>query len=137
MQTQYSIKQLSRVLRIAESNHYQRANRVSAHKLTRSSVKRSSPGLTKAAPATAAAGSGNCCWHRGNDMARLGSCDSKACVPNASELTTTDSNHDHPIAENWLRPNQIWASDITYIPTKEGWLYLAGTLGLCTRKCVG
>ena len=35
------------------------------------------------------------------------------------------------------RPNSIWMSDITYIPTGEGWLYLAAVMDLCTRKIVG
>ena len=45
---------------------------------------------------------------------------------------TTDSNHNLPLKENLLnrnfdvsKPNKVWASDITYIPTAEGWLYLA------------
>jgi transposase InsO family protein len=48
------------------------------------------------------------------------------------------------VAENWLakvpapaRPNQIWVSDITYLPTSEGWLYLAVVLDACSRKVVG
>jgi putative transposase len=48
---------------------------------------------------------------------------------------TTDSRHSHKIVENWLaklpapdRPGQLWQSDITYIETQEGWLYLAFTL---------
>lgn len=56
---------------------------------------------------------------------------------------TTDSRHPHPVAENWLakvptpdRPGQIWQSDFTYIPTAEGWLYLAFTLDACSRRCV-
>jgi putative transposase len=56
---------------------------------------------------------------------------------------TTDSRHDHPVAENWLakvpapdRPGQVWQSDFTYIPTAEGWLYLAFTLDACSRRCV-
>lgn len=57
---------------------------------------------------------------------------------------TTDSNHPHPIAPNILdqkfsvgAPNQVWVSDITYIWTEEGWLYLASTLDLYSRKVVG
>jgi transposase InsO family protein len=57
---------------------------------------------------------------------------------------TTDSNHLQPVAKNHLDrqfeaelPNQKWAVDITYIPTGEGWLYLAGVLDLCSRKIVG
>lgn len=59
-------------------------------------------------------------------------------------VRTTDSRHDHPIAENHLNrqfdqplPNQAWAADITYIPTGEGWLYLAAVIDLCSRKIVG
>jgi len=57
---------------------------------------------------------------------------------------TTNSNHNLPVAENLLnrafdadRPNQKWVSDITYIPTDEGWLYLAGILDLYGREIVG
>ena len=59
-------------------------------------------------------------------------------------VCTTDSRHDWPIAPNRLdqnfsaeRPNQVWLADITYVPTSEGWLYLAVVLDLCTRKIVG
>lgn len=59
-------------------------------------------------------------------------------------VATTDSKHDLPVAENVLgrnfsvvEPNRVWASDITYIPTAEGWLYLAGVLDLCSRTAVG
>jgi len=57
---------------------------------------------------------------------------------------TTDSRHHQPVSENILDrdftaelPNQKWATDITYIPTGEGWLYLAGVIDLCSRKIVG
>ena len=57
---------------------------------------------------------------------------------------TTDSRHSLPVAENLLdqkfeasAPNQIWLSDITYIPTGEGWLYLAGHKDLFTGGIVG
>ena len=56
---------------------------------------------------------------------------------------TTHSNHDHPIAPNLLadlvctRPDEIWLGDITYIPTREGWLYLAGVLDRFSRKIKG
>jgi transposase InsO family protein len=59
-------------------------------------------------------------------------------------VRTTDSNHDQPIAPNRLAeapkataPNQIWVADITFIETKEGWLYLAAILDLYSRKIVG
>ena len=57
---------------------------------------------------------------------------------------TTDSNHGYPVAENVLdreftatRPNEKWVSDITYIETGEGWLYLAVVEDLYSRKVVG
>jgi transposase InsO family protein len=57
---------------------------------------------------------------------------------------TTDSAHGQPIAPNVLdrqfqtpAPNRKWAGDITYIPTDEGWLYLAGVIDLCSRRIVG
>ncbi|MGH8190071.1 MAG: IS3 family transposase [Rhodanobacteraceae bacterium] len=57
---------------------------------------------------------------------------------------TTDSRHDFPVAENLLArdftataPDQKWVCDITYVPTDEGWLYVAGTLDLFSRKVVG
>jgi transposase InsO family protein len=56
---------------------------------------------------------------------------------------TTDSAHRHKIAHNWLSkvpapqaPDQIWQSDISYIETKEGWLYFAFTIDACSRKVV-
>ena len=57
---------------------------------------------------------------------------------------TTDSRHPHPIAPNRLkaagRPkalDQVWVSDITYVNTRQGWVYLAGVMDLCSRKIVG
>jgi transposase InsO family protein len=57
---------------------------------------------------------------------------------------TTDSDHANPVAANVLdrqftaqMPNQKWAVDITYIPTDQGWLYLAGVIDLCSRRIVG
>ena len=57
---------------------------------------------------------------------------------------TTDSNHRLPVAENLLdrqftvaAPNRAWVCDITYIPTWEGWLYLATVQDLFSRKIVG
>jgi len=57
---------------------------------------------------------------------------------------TTDSNHDQPIAPNLLKrqfateaPNQVWVTDVTYIPTAEGWLFLAVMLDLFSRRVVG
>jgi transposase InsO family protein len=59
-------------------------------------------------------------------------------------VRTTDSRHDFPIAPHRLAqtpapntPNQIWVADVTYLPTTQGWLYLAAVLDLYSRKIVG
>ena len=68
----------------------------------------------------------------------------RAVTPRRFRVCTTDSRHDLPIAPNRLgqkfaaaRPNQVWLADISYVPTSEGWLYLAVVLDLFTRKIVG
>ena len=57
---------------------------------------------------------------------------------------TTDSRHDHPVARNILArdfqadaPNERWVGDITYVWTREGWLYVAAILDLFSRRVVG
>ena len=59
-------------------------------------------------------------------------------------VRTTDSCHRYPVAPNRLArnftveaPNRVWAADITYLPTKTGWLYLAVVLDLYSRAVVG
>ena len=56
---------------------------------------------------------------------------------------TTDSAHPHPVAPNTLnrqfavtKPNRVWAGDITYVWTAEGWLYLAVVLDLYSRRVI-
>ena len=68
----------------------------------------------------------------------------RARAPRRYRVCTTDSKHSLPVAANLLeqnfvadRPDQVWLADITYIPTSEGWLYLAVILDLFTRKVVG
>jgi len=58
--------------------------------------------------------------------------------------TTTDSRHDYPVAPNLLqrdfeakRPNRVYVADISYIPTDEGWLYLAMEMDLYSHRIVG
>ena len=59
-------------------------------------------------------------------------------------VRTTDSSHPHPVADNVLdrdfsaeRPDEKWAADITYVPTDQGWLYVACVMDLCSRRVVG
>jgi transposase InsO family protein len=66
------------------------------------------------------------------------------CKQKRKFKATTYSNHNLPVAENLLgqqfkvgEPNKVWLSDITYVPTDEGWLYLAGHKDLFTNEIVG
>ena len=68
----------------------------------------------------------------------------RSCMSRKFKVQTTDSKHDLPIAPNLLqqdfkatRPNQKWVADITYIPCREGKLYLASVLDLYTKQIVG
>jgi putative transposase len=68
----------------------------------------------------------------------------KARQKRAFKPKTTDANHPHPIARNLLaevpKPrvaNRVWVSDITYVSTAQGWLYLAAVMDLYSRKIVG
>jgi putative transposase len=68
----------------------------------------------------------------------------KAITKKRFKVRTTDSAHSFPVAENKLdqifeasKPGEVMLSDITYIPTREGWLYLAGVLDLCSRQLIG
>jgi len=66
------------------------------------------------------------------------------CKQKRKFKATTYSGHNLPVAENILNqqfqvkePNEVWLSDITYVPTEEGWLYLAGHKDLFTHEIVG
>jgi len=66
------------------------------------------------------------------------------CKQKKKYKATTDSRHKLPVAENLLKqdfkvytPNKVWVSDITYVPTDEGWLYLAGHKDLGSGEIVG
>ncbi len=65
-------------------------------------------------------------------------------TPKEKYIVTTDSNHDLRIYPNLLNqdfkvtePNKVWVTDITYIWTMEGWVYLASVMDLYSRKIVG
>jgi putative transposase len=71
---------------------------------------------------------------------KLGIC----CKQKRKFKATTDSKHTLPVAANLLgqqfevsEPNKVWTSDITYVPTDEGWLYVAGHKDLFTGNIVG
>ena len=67
-----------------------------------------------------------------------------ACKTKKKFKATTDSSHNKPVADNLLNReferdclNEVYVGDITYIPTREGWLYLSVFIDLCSRSVVG
>lgn len=83
----------------------------------------------------------SCCL---NTVARLMSKNGLAARTRKKFRVTTDSSHELPLAENVLnrefeqeKPDRVWLADITYLWTREGWLYLAVVLDSCSRKVVG
>ena len=68
----------------------------------------------------------------------------KGRTANKRKVRTTDSDHPEPIAPNLLRnrpapqkPDEVWVADITYVPTAEGWLFLAAIMDLYSRQILG
>lgn len=68
----------------------------------------------------------------------------RGCSSRKRRVCTTDSDHDQPVAPNLLlgraapkRPDEVWVADITYVPTAEGWLYLAAVMDLYSRHILG
>ncbi|EEM2539941.1 IS3 family transposase, partial [Salmonella enterica subsp. enterica serovar Morehead] len=66
------------------------------------------------------------------------------CKQKRKYKATTNSNHSLPVAPNLLNqifeptaPNQVWVTDLTYVATQEGWLYLAGVKDVYTCEIVG
>ena len=79
-----------------------------------------------------------------NKVARLMRLERLRGYPRRRFRVTTQRDPTHPVAKNLLKqdfkaqePNQRWASDITYISTKQGWLYLAVVMDLFSRRIVG
>lgn len=79
-----------------------------------------------------------------NRIARLMREQGLNCRPGKKFIVTTNSNHHEPVAPNVLdrqftvtEPNKVWVSDITYLPTTDGWLYLCVVIDLFNRKVVG
>ena len=88
------------------------------------------------------AGGVACCENTVAELMRRGGL--RGCAPSRFVPRTTDSAHGHAVAPNTLdrrfgpgEPDRVWVADITYIPTGEGWLYLAAVLDLGSRKVVG
>ena len=152
MATEYTVCELCETLEVSSSGYYawrsggrgkrgranaELAERIAViHKESRGNY--GSPRVTKA---LAAQGIG--CGH--NRVARIMREQGLRGVQRGRyHPKTTDSRHNGPIAPNRLQegiavtgPNQVWVSDITYIPTNEGWMYLAAFMDLETRTVKG
>lgn len=150
--TAYPVEVSCQVLEVSRGGYYAWRNRPESPRQTRHQVlwariavvhqeNRCVYGSPRICRALQAAGEQVCENTVAKCMRELGLCarKKKKFVPQ-----TTDSRHDHPVAGNLLdrqfsaaRPNSKWVVDITYIPTDEGWLYLAGVMDLYSRKIVG
>jgi putative transposase len=150
-QAQFSISLMCRVLKIARSGYYQwltqplsereRVNTAltaaiqAAHAASRRTY--GSPRIYRELKAQGIV----CGRHR---VARLMRRAGIVVRPRRRYKATTNSKHDHPVAPNVLnrefsatRPNEKWLTDITYVPTRQGWLYLAVVLDVYSRLIVG
>lgn len=153
MQHEYSIRQLCEALAISRSGYHDWCRREPGPRAQADQALR--PLITQAHQASRATyGSPRIChWLRQQGhrcgrrriarlMRDLGLAHRKG--RRFKPLSLTDSHHDLPIAPNLLaarqppqQPDAVWVADITYVPTDEGWLYVAGVLDRCTRRCIG
>ena len=148
---QFTVRIMSRVLGVSRSGFYDwlkrrpsmRAQEDERLKVAIKAVHRRSRetyGVRRLQPELAAEG-----FLAGRDrIARLRRELNLRCKQKRKFKATTNSNHGLPVAENLLEqrfaptaPNQVWVTDITYVATDEGWLYLAGIKDVFTCEVVG
>jgi len=151
-QTEFSITVMCRVLGVSRSGYYAWRNRpVSPRKMANDilleqiKAAHQKSRQTYGSPRIQAelVAQGIKCGH--NRVARLMRSNGlRANQKRAFKVKTTDSNHDRPVAPNLLdqdfeaqQRDQKWVTDITYIPTAAGWLYLALVMDLYSRRIVG
>lgn len=150
---QHSVRKLCRTLGVARSAYYaaqKKPERPRARANTRLGIKArelfEASGRTYGSPRLTVAlrrAGERCGRHRVAKLMRRAGL--RARQKRRFRPRTTDSRHLCPIAPNHLaerieppaRPNEVWQADITYVATKEGWLYVAGVLDACSRKIVG
>ena len=147
----YPIRLMCRVLRVSASGFYAWRNRPDSRRvcedrrlLTKIRTIHAKSTGTYVSPRVRAELLDNghfCGRHR---VARLMRVEGLQGIPKRRFQRTTTSSHKLPVAPNRLAqdftaeaPNERWVADITYIPTGEGWLYLAVVLDLYSRKVVG
>jgi putative transposase len=152
MSQQYPIKDVCQVLRVARSSYYAWLRRgPSRRALVNQRLRQTLSSLFVAHRQVYGSPRLTVCLQRlgiacsRNRVARhMRALQLKARQKRAFKPKTTDSNHPHPIARNLLcdrpkpkSPNRVWVSDITYVHTSEGWLYLSAIMDLYSRKIVG
>jgi len=150
-QTEFSIQAMCRVLQVSRSGYYESLNRSPSHHSLEDDK------LRPEIKAVFKAGRKNYGTRRIKDklqkqkvhlsrrrIGRLMREENLQVQTKRKFKVTTDSNHDKPIAPNLLKreftvadPNIVYVGDITYIPTREGWLYLAVVIDLFSRTVVG
>lgn len=149
--SEFSVSTMCRVLQISRSGFYAWASRAESRRIKENrallvqiaAIHRDNweaYGAVKTWEALRAKGVA-CGRHRVARLRRLAGIEAKRT---RRFRVTTQSHHNLPIAPNVLgrefavdHPNRVWVSDITYIPTGAGWLYLAIVLDLFARKLVG
>jgi len=152
MTQQYPIKDVCEALRVPRSSYYAWRNRgPSPRQQENESLRKTLAELFEAnrrvygSPRLTVCLRGKGIFCSRNRVARhMRALRLKARQKRAFKPKTTDANHPHPIARNWLgqqtKPksvNRVWVSDITYVFTAQGWLYLAAIMDLYSRKIVG
>ena len=143
------MEQLCRILEVSRSGYYEWLTRgISPREQRNQTLRRALVSLHEKYPALGLdslyhllKGEFHCSRKRVHRLMRLAGIHS---IRKNAYKATTNSNHKHPIAPNLLKrnfsfskPNEAWVGDITYVPTDEGWQYLAVVKDLCLKKVVG
>ncbi len=149
--TQYPVRMMCRLLQVSRSGYYAWRVRPESRRARTDreftelirQIHTDSDGVYGAAKITAELNEQGypCGRHKVARLMRLAGL--KGC-PKTTFKVTTQRDPKHPVADNLLEqdftaegPNERWASDITYIKTRQGWLYLAVVLDLYSRRVVG
>ena len=152
LSSQYPVRELCLVLQVTRSGYYawcsgQETARQAANRLLIEDIRRvhqqkkgryGSPRITEQLRRQ-----GHRCNHKRVErlMRQNGL---RGCSSRKRRVCTTNSDHDQPVAPNLLleraapsRPNEVWVADITYVPTAQGWLFLAAVMDLYSRQILG
>jgi len=147
----YSVQLLRRVLRVSASGYYAWLRRP-VSRWAREEMRLEAEIKAAHKRTRRVCGSEKLQYDLAENGVRVGVCRIKrirkklgiVCKQKRKFKATTDSRHKLPVAENILgqkfkvaAPNKAWVSDITYVPTDEGWLYLAGHKDLFSGSIVG